>query len=227
MAQENERFEIIKILYESLSSEIRRIETNFITLMVPLITSLVVYGHGVKEYLSGNPKYAFTILLLATTVGILLCIVTWFMSNIFSYTHRSNQIILSNIEDKYCLYTPYEDGVCKNCDKKKNSRRILPKNWNYLEKKSICKFEPPEIYLFFKWISVVVGVGIALLSLLLFISNWEGIGKSEIIGILFIYVLVSITIILLNFRFCWSQYKTKLQELIKNLEGYCADDKKD
>jgi len=195
----DKHFEIVKILYETLSSEIRQLETNYLSLIIPLITSIAIYGYGVKEYLF-NPcrENSFPLFVLCSAGAILICIIVWFSSNILAYTHRSNQIALSKIEERYGLY----------------SSNILPNSWNYHERiknwnlSTKCNFikndspKPPEIYRLFKILSLIVGVGIVL-HILLVLDSYKGF-------LVIISVVFLVLILVLPYYFSWFRYRNKL-----------------
>jgi len=131
-------------LYNSLSGEIRRLESNFISLLVPLISALSVYGIGLKAYLEQPCEQNLIFFTITTVAFIILLITICFASNIFAYTHRSNQVILSRIEKNAGLY----DG----------DNGILPLGWNLDDNlKSCSSTDPPEIYKFFKVVSCIMG----------------------------------------------------------------------
>lgn len=181
-------------LYESLNREIRELERNFISLLVPLISALGVYGIGLKEYLQENCEQNLIFFTITTGAFILLLIIVWFASNIFAYTHRSNQVILSRIENMAGLYN-----------------EILPPDWNLNEKLQQCKsIDPPEIYKFFKLVSFITGLlGIGVYCALVRI-------KISIIveNINFCLTIVGVTLILISvfaFKFRWCSWTNILE----------------
>lgn len=197
---------IIASLYEGLSREIRELERNYISLIVPLITALGIFGIGLKAYLNEPCSQNQIFFFITTIAALFICIIIWFSANIFAYTHRSNQIVLSRIEDKCCLY----------------SSKILPDNWNLSKKLSNCeKIDSPEIYKLFKlsasllflaFISIFITCACCLNNIILEKTN-----------ILFIAGVVIILMIcaLFSYRFCWiffkESYHQRLKDIAKNL----------
>jgi len=209
-------------LYESLSREIRELERNFISLLVPLISALSVYGIGLKAYLQQPCEQNLIFFTITTGAFILLLIIVWFASNIFAYTHRSNQVILSRIEDKAGLY-----GKKKDKDKDDKDNIILPPDWNLNDKLKKCNStDPPEIYKFFKLVSFITGLlGIGIYCVLIRI-------KISLIveNINFCLGIVGVTLVLIfvfayKFRWCsWKNpfkcecYSKKLKDIANNGE---------
>jgi len=167
-------------LYNSMSGEIRKLESNFISLLVPLISALSVYGIGLKAYLQQPCEQNLIFFTIATGAFILLLIIVWFASNIFAYTHRSNQVILSRIEKNAGLY----DG----------DNGILPKNWNLRETLRSCNStDPPEIYKFFKLVSFITGLlGIGIYCVLIRIKI-----SLTVENINFCLAIVGVTLVLI------------------------------
>lgn len=209
--------EIITKLYESLSMEIREIERNYISLIVPFVGALGIFGIGLKVYLDlPNPQNHFFFLI--TTFGsIFICIIIWFSANIFGYTHRSNQIILSRIEKECCFYN--------------NKKKILPEKWNLLEKLSKCEnIDNPEIYKLFK-LSVLVFSILCILIFLLcsFWLSWRQL-DNEMNILMNIFFLISIPAIIFAvfiYKFGWkfqnNSYHEKLKQLARNLSSSGGD----
>lgn len=198
-------------LYNSLSREIRELERNFISLLVPVISALGVYGIGLKAYLQQPYEQNLIFFTITTGAFILLLISVWFASNIFAYTHRSNQVILSRIENIAGLY---------------GDNGILPKDWNLRETLRSChSTDPPEIYKFFKLVSFITGLlGIGIYCVLIRI-------KISLIveNINFCLAIVGVTLVLIfvfayKFRWCsWKKlsecksYSDKLKDIANNI----------
>jgi len=188
--------EYVNKLYNTLNREIRELERNFISLLVPVISALGVYGIGLKAYLQQPYEQNLIFFTITTGAFILLLIIVWFASNIFAYTHRSNQVILSRIENIAGLY---------------GDNGILPKDWNLRETLRSChSTDPPEIYKFFKLVSFMIGViGIVLYILIgiyyevVEIKIWRAIGV--------VILLVGLALFFLNLKFRWCSWK-KLSE---------------
>jgi hypothetical protein len=197
-------------LYKSLSREIRELERNFISLLVPVISALGVYGIGLKAYLKQPCEQNLIFFTITTGAFILLLIIVWFASNIFAYTHRSNQVILSRIEEKAGLY---------------GDNGILPQGWNLNDTLRRCNsIDPPEIYKFFKLVSFITGLlGIGIYCVLIRI-------KISLIveNINFCLGIVGLTLVLIfvfayKFRWCsWEKlleckcYSKKLKNIANN-----------
>ena len=187
-------------LYESLSKEIRELERNFISLIVPFITALAVYGVGLKEYLTQSSEQNFIFFNVTTIAFLILIIIIWCVSNIFGYTHRSNQIILSKIEKMACLY----------------DSKIIPKSWNLHEKLVRCEFtDPPEIYKLFKLFSFITGIlGVFIYLTIVFEFHKEISLKLIFVLVIALLILIPITKCRWNyFRFEMAFYSKKLKEL--------------
>jgi hypothetical protein len=203
--------EYVNKLYNTLNREIRELERNFISILVPLISALGVYGIGLKAYLKQPCEQNLIFFTITTGAFILLLIIVWFASNIFAYTHRSNQVILSRIEDKAGLY---------------GDNGILPQGWNLNDKIRSCNStDPPEIYKFFKLVSFITGLlGIGIYCVLIRM-------KISLIveNINFCLAIVGVTLVLIfvfayKFRWCsWKKlsecksYSDKLKDIANNI----------
>jgi glucan phosphoethanolaminetransferase (alkaline phosphatase superfamily) len=203
--------EYVNKLYNTLNREIRELERNFISILVPLISALGVYGIGLKAYLQQPCEQNLIFFTITTGAFILLLIIVWFASNIFAYTHRSNQVILSRIEDKAGLY---------------GDNGILPQGWNLNDKIRSCNStDPPEIYKFFKLVSFITGLlGIGIYCVLIRM-------KISLIveNINFCLAIVGVTLVLIfvfayKFRWCsWKKlsecksYSDKLKDIANNI----------
>jgi hypothetical protein len=203
--------EYVNKLYNTLNREIRELERNFISLLVPVISALGVYGIGLKAYLKQPCEQNLIFFTITTGAFILLLIIVWFASNIFAYTHRSNQVILSRIEDKAGLY---------------GDNGILPQGWNLNDKIRSCNStDPPEIYKFFKLVSFITGLlGIGIYCVLIRM-------KISLIveNINFCLAIVGVTLVLIfvfayKFRWCsWKKlsecksYSDKLKDIANNI----------
>lgn len=202
---------IICILYESLSKDLRNLEKNYISLLIPLISALGVFGYGLKEYLSCEGGGDITLFTATTFASLLILILIWFSSNYFGYTHRSIQIVLSRIEDECCLY----------------NSGILPKNWNLFKRISECnKVDPPDIYKLFKLF--VVFTSSIILIFYFFITELRifKIGNSNWLMFSLILVML-ITLIILNRNFRWSIIlKSSYLEKLKNLYKLINEEEK-
>ncbi|MEM3846554.1 MAG: hypothetical protein QXU98_12740, partial [Candidatus Parvarchaeota archaeon] len=91
MKEMEKKFEVTKTFYDTLSKEIRTIESNFLTLMAALVASLGVYWIGISTYFKKNyvNHNGAEILIIATSLALFILVVIWFLSNVFAYTHRS------------------------------------------------------------------------------------------------------------------------------------------
>ena len=203
--------EYVNKLYNTLNREIRELERNFISLLVPVISALGVYGIGLKAYLKQPCEQNLIFFTITTGAFILLLIIVWFASNIFAYTHRSNQVILSRIEEKAGLY---------------GDNGILPQGWNLNDKIRSCNStDPPEIYKFFKLVSFITGLlGIGIYCVLIRM-------KISLIveNINFCLAIVGVTLVLIfvfayKFRWCsWKKlsecksYSDKLKDIANNI----------
>jgi glucan phosphoethanolaminetransferase (alkaline phosphatase superfamily) len=203
--------EYVNKLYNTLNREIRELERNFISLLVPVISALGVYGIGLKAYLKQPYEQNLIFFTITTGAFILLLIIVWFASNIFAYTHRSNQVILSRIEEKAGLY---------------GDNGILPQGWNLNDKIRSCNStDPPEIYKFFKLVSFITGLlGIGIYCVLIRM-------KISLIveNINFCLAIVGVTLVLIfvfayKFRWCsWKKlsecksYSDKLKDIANNI----------
>jgi len=203
--------EYVNKLYNTLNREIRELERNFISILVPVISALGVYGIGLKAYLKQPCEQNLIFFTITTGAFILLLIIVWFASNIFAYTHRSNQVILSRIEDKAGLY---------------GDNGILPQGWNLNDKIRSCNStDPPEIYKFFKLVSFITGLlGIGIYCVLIRM-------KISLIveNINFCLAIVGVTLVLIfvfayKFRWCsWKKlsecksYSDKLKDIANNI----------
>jgi len=203
--------EYVNKLYNTLNREIRELERNFISLLVPVISALGVYGIGLKAYLQQPYEQNLIFFTITTGAFILLLIIVWFASNIFAYTHRSNQVILSRIEDKAGLYGK------KNKDKDKDDKDniILPPDWNLNDKLKKCNStDPPEIYKFFKLVSFMIGViGIVLYIL---IGIYYEVIEIKIWTVIVVVILLAVlALIFLILKFRWGGWKI-LKKLLKD-----------
>lgn len=192
--------EYVNKLYNTLNREIRELERNFISLLVPVISALGVYGIGLKAYLKQPCEQNLIFFTITTGAFILLLIIVWFASNIFAYTHRSNQVILSRIEDKAGLY---------------GDNGILPQGWNLNDKLRSCNStDPPEIYKFFKLVSFMIGViGIVLYIL---IGIYYEVIEIKIWTVIVVVILLAVlALIFLILKFRWGGWKI-LKKLLKD-----------
>jgi len=192
--------EYVNKLYNTLNREIRELERNFISLLVPVISALGVYGIGLKAYLKQPCEQNLIFFTITTGAFILLLIIVWFASNIFAYTHRSNQVILSRIEDKAGLY---------------GDNGILPQGWNLNDKIRSCNStDPPEIYKFFKLVSFMIGViGIVLYIL---IGIYYEVIEIKIWTVIVVVILLAVlALIFLILKFRWGGWKI-LKKLLKD-----------
>ncbi|MEM3467774.1 MAG: hypothetical protein QXL75_03205 [archaeon] len=188
------KFEVTKVFYDTLSKEIRTIERNFLTLMAALVASLGVYWMGISAYFKKNyvNHNGAEILIIATSLALFILVVIWFLSNVFAYTHRSNQIVLAKIERRY--------GLCGN---------VVPKSW--CENPNV---DMPDIYKFFKAIALLTGLAIVGIDIYLLRYN-------NILHTVF-YVVVAIIVLsllsLLRFRWKLDSFDIKrIKSYIKKL----------
>ena len=198
--KKRESFELTKKFYDTLQKELRKIEQNFLILTVQLIVSLGVYWYGIDLYY--KHKYS-AILVIASVLAIFVLIVMWFSSNIFAYTYRSNQIVLSKIERKFLL-----------CGE------IVPENWcriknqennNQENNKDKSKFiDTPEIYKFFKLAAFCTGLLIVVLDLCLikFAEIWQ--------CIIICPLPLVVIIVFFAFSFCWFRWGNNFLEKLLN-----------
>lgn len=206
---------IIESLYEGLSREIRELERNYISLIVPLITALGIFGIGLKAYLDSSCAQNQIFFFITTMAALFICIIIWFSANIFGYTHRSNQIVLSRIEKECCLY----------------SSKILPDNWDISKKLSNCeKIDPPEIYKLLKLSAAVLFVAFVLIFLTctLWCVEKININSTEKIKIILFIAggVISLVICaLFNHLFRWSFCKKSYHQRLKNIAKNLADEK--
>jgi len=192
--------EYVNKLYNTLNREIRELERNFISLLVPVISALGVYGIGLKAYLKQPCEQNLIFFTITTGAFILLLIIVWFASNIFAYTHRSNQVILSRIEDKAGLY---------------GDNGILPQGWNLNDKLRRCNStDPPEIYKFFKLVSFMIGV-IGIVLYILIGIYYEVIEIKIWTVIVVVIILAVLALIFLILKFRWGGWKI-LKKLLKD-----------
>jgi len=192
--------EYVNKLYNTLNREIRELERNFISLLVPVISALGVYGIGLKAYLKQPCEQNLIFFTITTGAFILLLIIVWFASNIFAYTHRSNQVILSRIENIAGLY---------------GNNGILPQGWNLNDKLRRCNStDPPEIYKFFKLVSFMIGViGIVLYIL---IGIYYEVIEIKIWTVIVVVILLAVlALIFLILKFRWGGWKI-LKKLLKD-----------
>jgi glucan phosphoethanolaminetransferase (alkaline phosphatase superfamily) len=194
------RNDCVNKLYNSLSGEIRELERNFISILVPVISALGVYGIGLRAYLQQPCEQNLIFFTITTGAFILLLIIVWFASNIFAYTHRSNQVILSRIENIAGLY---------------GNNGILPQGWNLNDKLRSCNStDPPEIYKFFKLVSFMIGViGIVLYIL---IGIYYEVIEIKIWTVIVVVILLAVlALIFLILKFRWGGWKI-LKKLLKD-----------
>ena len=194
--------EILLKLYENLSREVRELERNFVSLIVPIISALGVYGIGLKDYLQKSCSQNLIFFSATTLAFILLLIIVWFASNIFAYTHRLNQLILSRIEERVCLY--------------KNG--ILPNNWNLNFTLSECNTttDPPEIYKFFKLVSFlasIIGIGLYIFCVFIWNKKYDKIKSAHCLNLIVVIgaIILIILIILFAWKFRWCSWKDVLK----------------
>lgn len=202
--EKTEASQLVIKLYESLLKETREIEKNFLSLIVPLISSIGIFGYSLKEFLYNPLPKTAIIFTLATFASLLLCQIVFLSTNIFAYTYRSNQLVISNIEDRY-----------------KELQELLPNSWNLKAKLSECKgTDPPEIYKLFRILSIITFIFLTLVYFLILLLN-RYLGFLEIslrdiytfrltLAICFDFILV---FIILNYKFTWSFYEIKLKRL--------------
>jgi|GEM_PF-2021401 len=196
-------------LYEGLIKEIRALERNYIALLVPLITALGVYGVGLREFLYNNNEKGFIFFTVTTMAFIILLMIVWFSSNIFAYLHRSNQIVISRIEEKARLY----------------ENRILPEDWNLLKKLKDCgpTTDPPEVYKFFKLVSFFTGaMGIIIYAIVIELSCLNRV-LSALPKLTKVHISLGIGILILMLvflcaRFRWCSFKDRLKEFLKVIQ---------
>jgi magnesium-transporting ATPase (P-type) len=211
------RNDYVNKLYNSLSREIRELERNFISLLVPVISALGVYGIGLKAYLQRPCEQNLIFFTITTGAFILLLIIVWFASNIFAYTHRSNQVILSRIEDRAGLY---------------GDNGILPQGWNLNDILRRCNStDPPEIYKFFKLVSFITGLlGIVIYCVLIRIKISLIVENINFcLGIVGLTLVLIIFVFAYKFRWCsWEKpfkcecYSKKLKDIANNrVERQC------
>lgn len=142
----NMRNELIKIIYEKLSSEIRTLERNYLTLIAAMISSLGIFYYGLKDFFKqiqlGHKIEGVILFTISSITSILISCIIVFISNIFGYLHRCNQLILSKIEEKYYLY----------------DIKILPQKWNLYKKliRENQSIDLPETYKLFKRIGLLL-----------------------------------------------------------------------
>jgi len=192
--------EYVNKLYNTLNREIRELERNFISLLVPVISALGVYGIGLKAYLKQPCEQNLIFFTITTGAFILLLIIVWFASNIFAYTHRSNQVILSRIENIAGLY---------------GNNGILPQGWNLNDKLRRCNStDPPEIYKFFKLVSFMIGV-IGIVLYILIGIYYEVIEIKIWTVIVVVIILAVLALIFLILKFRWGGWKI-LKKLLKD-----------
>jgi hypothetical protein len=198
------RNDCVNKLYNSLSGEIRELERNFISILVPVISALGVYGIGLRAYLQQPCEQNLIFFTITTGAFILLLIIVWFASNIFAYTHRSNQVILSRIEEKAGLY---------------GDNGILPQGWNLNDKLRSCNStDPPEIYKFFKLVSFMIGVIGIVLYILIVMYYYEVIEIKIwiVIGVVILLAVLALIFLILKFRWGgWEKLKI-LKKLLKD-----------
>lgn len=195
--------EVVTKLYESLLKEIREIEKNFLSLSIPLITSIGLYGFGFREFIY-QPKFETAIVFSLTTfASVLICFIICFGATIFAYTHRSNQLVLSTLEKKY-----------------KELQEVIPKNWDLRDKFKKCGgIDPPEIYKFFRILSMAVSICSIIVYFITLLSHspacTEKSPNKEIYTILPLITILVIFLILLILicKFSWSTYEQKLKRL--------------
>lgn len=206
--------DILIQLYSTMQKELRQLESHFIQLAIPLLTSLVVYGYAVKEFYSKSDDVNyFLILSLGYIASALICIFIYFVSNVFAYTYRQNQVVLSKIEDFCCLY----------------SQDLLPPNFNLIDRVSCI--DPPELYKLFSYSSVILLILISLHFISIYFSYCD---KLEIqISLIFSNILKYIVIIFiliaaieLFLKMVWKIYKKKLEKLYpQNNQNNCQEDR--
>lgn len=210
-SKKDELNDIVKIIYEKLFSEIRELERNYISLIVGLIAGIGIYITGFQKFsslqLSCYKLEAFFLLGFCFVSSIFISISVFCVSNIFGYTHRINQLILSKIEENNCLY----------------SSKILPESWNLynrLKNKKACScIDPPEIYKFFRWLSLIE-IGFKSLHFIFFILfkyQCETISVEKTLFLIIVVVLLILTLCKLIYEFLWSKYKRKIEFLLQEL----------
>jgi cell shape-determining protein MreC len=172
---------------------------------VQLIVSLGVYWYGIDLYY----KYKCpAILVIASVLAIFVLIVIWFSSNIFAYTYRSNQIVLSKIERKFLLCGEIVPG---NWCKIKN-----PENSNSEKNKDKSELiDSPEIYKFFKLAAFCTGLLIVVLDLCLikFAEIWQCIIICPLLVIIVFFAL----------SFCWFRWGNNFLEKLLNKLKLCNE----
>lgn len=213
--------EIITALYGNLVKEIRELERNYISLLVPLISAIAIYGIGLKSYLESQCEQNFIFFTITTAATVFISIVIWFSANIFAYSHRVNQIIISKIESKCDLYNTKEG--------------ILPPKWNLSARLSSCKdINPPDIYRLFKLSAMIIAIGGIGIYIYLssFFTKFEVISFQISIKIPNLQISVAITLLVvlfvyyLSFKWCRCIKKDELcKPYIQKLKDLYKDEK--
>jgi hypothetical protein len=146
---------------------------------------------------------------ITTLIALFILIVIYFYGNIFAYTHRSNQILLSNIEQSCCFY-----------------EKILPHNWTL--KKRNDKYDPidlPEIYKFIKFTPFVTGAEIVVIYFCIIkrISVIQSCSHDFFSVCCFILFVVVSFIYIGLFRWRFLSFPTKIlnKNFIRKIIGYC------
>lgn len=229
-----QRNDFLREYHKGLAEEVRKLESNYFQILTPIIAALGVYGYGLKSFF--DCECPSLILFLAATIAtVILLFVVYITANILGYTHRSNQIILWRIEKNVFNITEEVGSATPDY-------RIVPSSWNPCKKKETMPksvdnkkaIDPPDIYRFFKWLSLCASIGVTISTLMILWFNYSfsspdyceccvcldvsqktiEFNQSTIgCGLLFILVFIAAVCIWLKFRwrYCSNSYSTKLK----------------
>lgn len=223
------RLEFVKILYDSLQKSLRELEKNFITLLVQYISSLGVYVVGAYYFLNNFKKdfdTSVVILIGASFAAYLILAILRYSCNVFAYTYRAHQIVLSVIENRFNIcgrYIPQKWCKLSHCqDNQKNNNRTRQENNNLLKR--------PDIYaLFYRFATYVILITVLSDLFLIYFSYPYITYKSIIIFFIVFFVIIIIYLFLTGdsypsvlkglksiTKFSWPAYQTKINELLED-----------
>lgn len=126
--------------HTALIEDIHSSQRNFIQLVVAVISSMAIYGYGLKVFFEEPMSLQKVIFFTLTTIAsIILLLIVYYGANILGYSCRASQIGLSRIEKKFCII---------------GNGKIIPENWDLSARLKKCDpAELPEIFLFFRLLS--------------------------------------------------------------------------
>lgn len=201
---DKKKVEFAKILYDSLQKALRELEKNFITLLAMFFSALGIYVFGFKYYIEHSAvdiEKSCIILIGATIATCIILVLLLWSCNIFAYTYRTHQIVLSLIETKFNICGIY-----------------VPKKWcNLNDSESKNLLERPDIYSLFHTFAALLIFLILVSDVLLLcysILKANFINLIYIIYIIYILFIIIIIIRVINELFTWPTYQGKIKKLL-------------